>query len=89
MKTLLLTLVVVTIVCLDLGDSLICNVDYKKHETCPPERNLCYKITSFLGWCPKGEQLIKMGCAATCPRRLGVKITCCSTDNCNQHRPRC
>uniref|UniRef100_R4G2F2 3FTx-Cac-16 n=1 Tax=Cacophis squamulosus TaxID=505434 RepID=R4G2F2_9SAUR len=85
MKTLLLTLVVVTIVCLDLGDSLICYVGYNAPRTCPNGQKLCYKITSCVGVCPKRDQPIEMGCAATCPiRNRGVKVICCSTDRCNK-----
>nr|ABX58167.1 putative long neurotoxin [Austrelaps labialis] len=85
MKTLLLTLVVVTIVCLDLGNSFSC---YKtpgvKSEPCAPGENLCYTKTWCDAFCGDRGKRVEMGCAATCPTvKPGVDITCCSTDNCN------
>uniref|UniRef100_R4G7H1 3FTx-Ech-35 n=1 Tax=Echiopsis curta TaxID=529692 RepID=R4G7H1_9SAUR len=92
MKTLLLTLVVVTIVCLDLGNSMSC---YKtpgvKSEPCPPGQNLCYTKTWCDAWCTSRGKVVELGCAATCPIPKSYEdIKCCSTDNCNTFplRPR-
>nr|A8S6A8.1 RecName: Full=Long neurotoxin 1; Short=LNTX-1; Flags: Precursor [Austrelaps superbus]ABW24175.1 LNTX-1 precursor [Austrelaps superbus] len=87
MKTLLLTLVVVTIVCLDVGNSFSC---YKtpdvKSEPCAPGENLCYTKTWCDRFCSIRGKVIELGCAATCPPAEPRKdITCCSTDNCNPH----
>nr|QSI83943.1 three-finger toxin [Calliophis bivirgatus]QSI83944.1 three-finger toxin [Calliophis bivirgatus] len=78
MKTLLLTLVVVTILCLDLGYTLECyDTPFKWHTmTCPKGQNLCF---SYFTW--KG--ILVRGCAATCP--VGYSNThCCDTDRCNE-----
>nr|A8S6B0.1 RecName: Full=Alpha-elapitoxin-As2a; Short=Alpha-EPTX-As2a; AltName: Full=Long neurotoxin 2; Short=LNTX-2; Flags: Precursor [Austrelaps superbus]ABW24176.1 LNTX-2 precursor [Austrelaps superbus] len=84
MKTLLLTLVVVTIVCLDLGDGLICYVDSKTSRTCPPGENVCFTETWCDARCSLLGKRVDLGCAATCPTaKPGVDITCCSTDKCN------
>uniref|UniRef100_R4G2Q9 3FTx-Bra-6 n=1 Tax=Brachyurophis roperi TaxID=1295043 RepID=R4G2Q9_9SAUR len=84
MKTLLLTLVVVTIVCLDLGDSLICFEGYKAPKTCPPGQNLCYTKTLCGFRCASRGPRVELGCAATCPiPKPREEVTCCSTDNCN------
>nr|F8J2E1.1 RecName: Full=Long neurotoxin 73; Short=LNTX-73; Flags: Precursor [Drysdalia coronoides]ACR78481.1 putative long chain neurotoxin 73 [Drysdalia coronoides] len=92
MKTLLLTLVVVTIVCLDLGDSLICYQAYNTPQTCAPGENLCYTKTWCDYWCHVKGKRIDLGCAATCPTaKPGEDVTCCSRDKCNPHplqRPR-
>uniref|UniRef100_R4G352 3FTx-Ver-10 n=1 Tax=Vermicella annulata TaxID=1295044 RepID=R4G352_9SAUR len=86
MKTLLLTLVVVTIVCLDFGDSLVCYLGYNTPRTCPPGQNLCYTKTWCDGHCGSRGKRIVLGCAATCPIvKPGVDISCCSTDKCNPH----
>uniref|UniRef100_A0A194ARB6 Three-finger toxin 6 n=1 Tax=Micrurus tener TaxID=1114301 RepID=A0A194ARB6_9SAUR len=86
MKTLLLTLVVVTIVCLDLGHTRICLTDYsifyETTETCPEGQNICIKKfpkgIPFLPW-------IIRGCAATCPKRdRHTYIECCAADKCNR-----
>uniref|UniRef100_R4G2H8 3FTx-Hem-6 n=1 Tax=Hemiaspis signata TaxID=355698 RepID=R4G2H8_9SAUR len=87
MKTLLLTLVVVTIVCLDLGNSFSC---YKtpdvKSEACAAGENQCYTKTWCGSMCSIRGSLIELGCAATCPTaKPGVTVKCCSTDNCNPH----
>nr|Q2VBN2.1 RecName: Full=Weak neurotoxin WNTX34; Flags: Precursor [Ophiophagus hannah]ABB83637.1 weak neurotoxin precursor [Ophiophagus hannah] len=85
MKTLLLTLVVVTIVCLDLGYSLTClncpEQYCKRIHTCRNGENVCFK--RFY----EGKLLCKQfrrGCAATCPEAKSREIVqCCSTDECN------
>nr|B2BRQ6.1 RecName: Full=Alpha-elapitoxin-Al2a; Short=Alpha-EPTX-Al2a; AltName: Full=Putative long neurotoxin; Flags: Precursor [Austrelaps labialis]ABX58152.1 putative long neurotoxin [Austrelaps labialis] len=85
MKTLLLTLVVVTIVCLDLGDSLRCYMGPKTPRTCPPGENLCFTKTWCDPRCSLLGKLVKLGCAATCPIPKSYEdVTCCSTDNCNR-----
>nr|QSI83973.1 three-finger toxin [Calliophis bivirgatus] len=76
MKTLLLTLVVVTIVCLDLGYTLQC---YKGNNpkilvTCEKGQNECY-IRTF----PRPPVMVR-GCTSHCLARF----TCCSTDKCNK-----
>nr|QSI83968.1 three-finger toxin [Calliophis bivirgatus] len=75
MKTLLLTLVVVTIVCLDLGYTLQCyqGTDLKTVVTCPNQHQQCFKLTSTFP--PKTMR----GCGFLCLSRA----TCCSTDLCN------
>uniref|UniRef100_R4G2W0 3FTx-Fur-46 n=1 Tax=Furina ornata TaxID=529697 RepID=R4G2W0_9SAUR len=85
MKTLLLTLVVVTIVCLDLGYTRTCWLTPEvKPQTCPPGQDQCFKKTWCDAWCPIRGERVELGCAATCPTvKPGVKIVCCSTDNCN------
>nr|ACR78487.1 putative long chain neurotoxin 29b [Drysdalia coronoides] len=92
MKTLLLTLVVVTIVCLDLGDSLICYLGYNNPQTCAPGQNLCYTKKWCDAFCLQRGKVIQLGCAATCPTaKPGEDVTCCSRDKCNPHplqRPR-
>uniref|UniRef100_R4FIY3 3FTx-Sut-134 n=1 Tax=Suta fasciata TaxID=529716 RepID=R4FIY3_9SAUR len=86
MKTLLLTLVVVTIVCLDLGDSLICYLGPNNPQTCPPGEKLCFTKAWCDAWCGIRGKRMEFGCAATCPTgKPGVDITCCSTDKCNPH----
>ncbi|ETE58964.1 hypothetical protein L345_15308 [Ophiophagus hannah] len=86
MKTLLLTLVVVTIVCLDLGHTRICLTDYSKVsetiEICPDGQNFCFKKfpkgIPFLPW-------VNRGCAATCPKpEPKVYVDCCARDKCNR-----
>uniref|UniRef100_R4FI75 3FTx-Aca-53 n=1 Tax=Acanthophis wellsi TaxID=239747 RepID=R4FI75_9SAUR len=87
MKTLLLTLVVVTIVCLDLGYTKTCfKTPYVKSEPCPPGQDLCYTKTWCDAFCSIRGKVIELGCAATCPPAEPKKdIKCCSTDNCNTH----
>uniref|UniRef100_R4FJG1 3FTx-Bra-38 n=1 Tax=Brachyurophis roperi TaxID=1295043 RepID=R4FJG1_9SAUR len=82
MKTLLLTLVVVTIVCLDLGYTRICfNQQSWRPETtttCPDGENTCYKkvfMTPF-------RIPIERGCG--CPKeRRSFRLMCCQKDKCN------
>uniref|UniRef100_A0A0F7Z3S7 Three-finger toxin 11a n=1 Tax=Micrurus fulvius TaxID=8637 RepID=A0A0F7Z3S7_MICFL len=87
MKTLLLTLVVVTIVCLDLGNTantLMCdnsNVQsIRTPKRCLKNQKLCYKITFFTpgyGWTQK------KGCIHRCPESTpDKKVQCCATNNC-------
>nr|AKN63199.1 three-finger toxin precursor D.L [Micrurus diastema] len=83
MKTLLLTLVVVTIVCLDLGYTRKCYEGKvaRKSVTCPKGENLCFTIFSFQF---HPARAIEFGCAASCPKvGLGPHVTCCSANNCN------
>uniref|UniRef100_R4FIT5 3FTx-Pse-89 n=1 Tax=Pseudonaja modesta TaxID=340912 RepID=R4FIT5_9SAUR len=89
MKTLLLTLVVVTIVCLDLGYTRTC---YKtpapvRPGPCPPGQEICYTKTWCDEWCGIRGKVIELGCAATCPtpEKTSIQVTCCSTDRCNPH----
>uniref|UniRef100_R4G2M2 3FTx-Ver-100 n=1 Tax=Vermicella annulata TaxID=1295044 RepID=R4G2M2_9SAUR len=81
MKTLLLTLVVVTIVCLDLGYTLKC---YKSHavggyEVCKEHETKCigYNICAF-----RNHAIVVRGCGTSCPE--GNRPVCCSTDMCNK-----
>nr|Q53B57.1 RecName: Full=Long neurotoxin OH-56; Flags: Precursor [Ophiophagus hannah]AAT97251.1 long chain neurotoxin precursor [Ophiophagus hannah] len=85
MKTLLLTLVVVTIMCLDLGYTTKCYVTPDvTSQTCPDGQNICYTETWCDAWCGSRGKRVNLGCAATCPKvNPGVDIICCSTDNCN------
>nr|AKN63196.1 three-finger toxin precursor D.I [Micrurus diastema] len=83
MKTLLLTLVVVTIMCLDFGYTLIClthkSAVFETTETCLPGlHKVCYKRWHI------GHPGVA-GCAVTCPRRYLIEIVeCCATDKCNR-----
>ncbi|XP_032078233.1 weak neurotoxin 5-like, partial [Thamnophis elegans] len=85
MKTLLLALLVVTVVCLDFGDTLIC---YKCKEglciterKCSNKQNLCFKRRKLFS--PFGLRT-RRGCAATCPtRKRNNAIECCSENRCN------
>uniref|UniRef100_A0A8C6XG05 Uncharacterized protein n=2 Tax=Naja naja TaxID=35670 RepID=A0A8C6XG05_NAJNA len=81
MKTLLLTLVVVTIVCLDLGSTLKCNkLIPLAYKTCPAGKNLCYKMYMV----SNKTVPVKRGCIDVCPKNsLLVKYECCNTDRCN------
>nr|QSI83960.1 three-finger toxin [Calliophis bivirgatus] len=76
MKTLLLTLVVVTIMCLDLGYTLKCYEGRVTSAivTCEKGMNICAKIIG-------NSVFYTRKCAATCPDRKYVD--CCSTDLCN------
>nr|ABX58165.1 truncated putative long neurotoxin [Austrelaps labialis] len=57
MKTLLLTLVVVTIVCLDLGNSFSCyKTPHVKSEPCAPGQNLCYTRLGVIVFVPSEER---------------------------------
>nr|F5CPE2.1 RecName: Full=Three-finger toxin MALT0063C; Short=3FTx MALT0063C; Flags: Precursor [Micrurus altirostris]AED89569.1 putative three finger toxin precursor [Micrurus altirostris] len=80
MRTLLLTLVVVTIVCLDLGNSLICYVsEYGAKMTCPEGKTLCEKYAVPL---MQGHFYFAWRCTSTC--KAGAYNICCSTDLCNK-----
>nr|F5CPE3.1 RecName: Full=Three-finger toxin MALT0065C; Short=3FTx MALT0065C; Flags: Precursor [Micrurus altirostris]AED89570.1 putative three finger toxin precursor [Micrurus altirostris] len=74
MKTLLLTLVVVTILCLDFGHTVTCHKTDVFTKTCISP--ICYeKITSAF--------IIERGCG--CPETSRkVKVRCCMTDKCNR-----
>nr|P82662.2 RecName: Full=Alpha-elapitoxin-Oh2b; Short=Alpha-EPTX-Oh2b; AltName: Full=Alpha-neurotoxin; AltName: Full=LNTX3; AltName: Full=Long neurotoxin OH-6A/OH-6B; AltName: Full=OH-3; Flags: Precursor [Ophiophagus hannah]AAT97248.1 long chain neurotoxin precursor [Ophiophagus hannah]ABB83622.1 long chain neurotoxin precursor [Ophiophagus hannah] len=86
MKTLLLTLVVMTIVCLDLGYTLICFISSHDSVTCAPGENVCFLKSWCDAWCGSRGKKLSFGCAATCPKvNPGIDIECCSTDNCNPH----
>nr|P0C554.1 RecName: Full=Neurotoxin 3FTx-RK; Flags: Precursor [Bungarus fasciatus] len=86
MKTLLLTLVVVTIVCLELGYTRKCLTKYSQDnessKTCPSGQKLCFKK-----W-ETGKLLgtkVKRGCVATCPQpKKEWIIQCCAKDKCNK-----
>uniref|UniRef100_R4G305 3FTx-Hop-14 n=1 Tax=Hoplocephalus bungaroides TaxID=83403 RepID=R4G305_9SAUR len=80
MKTLLLTLVVVTIVCLDLGYTMTCcnqqSSQPKTTKTCA--ESSCYKKT----WRDHRGTIIERGCG--CPHvKPGIQLVCCKTDECN------
>nr|QSI83957.1 three-finger toxin [Calliophis bivirgatus] len=80
MKPLLLTLVVVAIVCLDLGYTLKC---YSTPisvitETCPKGMNLCYGKFHF----GKFKIFRTRGCTDKCPPGPGT--ICCDTNKCNK-----
>nr|AKN63192.1 three-finger toxin precursor L.C [Micrurus laticollaris] len=79
MKTLLLTLVVVTIVCLDLGNSLICYSSKSDTMTCPEGQNKCEKYAVPL---MQGRWFYSYECTSACHR--GPYNVCCSTDLCNK-----
>nr|P60616.1 RecName: Full=Alpha-bungarotoxin isoform V31; Short=Alpha-BTX V31; Short=Alpha-Bgt(V31); Short=BGTX V31; AltName: Full=Long neurotoxin 1; Flags: Precursor [Bungarus multicinctus]CAB51841.1 alpha-bungarotoxin (V31) [Bungarus multicinctus]CAB51843.1 alpha-bungarotoxin (V31) [Bungarus multicinctus] len=89
MKTLLLTLVVVTIVCLDLGYTIVCHTTATSPisaVTCPPGENLCYRKMWCDVFCSSRGKVVELGCAATCPSKKPYEeVTCCSTDKCNPH----
>nr|QSI83949.1 three-finger toxin [Calliophis bivirgatus] len=80
MKTLLLTLVVVTILCLDLGYTLICyNTPLKDiSKTCAEGENLCYYGRKDAIW----NMYYIRGCTDKCPKGKAVK--CCETNKCNK-----
>nr|Q2VBN0.1 RecName: Full=Muscarinic toxin 38; Short=MTX38; Flags: Precursor [Ophiophagus hannah]ABB83639.1 muscarinic toxin precursor [Ophiophagus hannah] len=85
MKTLLLTLVVVTIVCLDLGYTMTCYTQYSLSppttKTCPDGQNLCYK--RWFAFIPHGNKFFR-GCAAACPKAEHNEVVrCCARDKCN------
>nr|QSI83954.1 three-finger toxin [Calliophis bivirgatus] len=81
MKTLLLTLVVVTIICLDIGDTLVCHKGLFLRETmtCPEGENLCYTKTVPT---PTHHYVIFGGCIDSCPKSWDY--VCCRTDKCNR-----
>nr|AKN63203.1 three-finger toxin precursor D.Q [Micrurus diastema] len=84
MKTLLLTLVVVTIVCLDLGYTLKCclspSLICKTFKTCPDGQ--CIKRwnnTDIFAFKATRE------CAASCPVAKSYEtVKCCAKDFCNK-----
>nr|F5CPE6.1 RecName: Full=Three-finger toxin MALT0070C; Short=3FTx MALT0070C; Flags: Precursor [Micrurus altirostris]AED89573.1 putative three finger toxin precursor [Micrurus altirostris] len=78
MKTLLLTLVVVTIVCLDLGYTLKCYVGRKPYKliTCPEGSKKCATVPLPTRPLP----IFSKGCYTSCPSQY---VKCCSTDLCN------
>uniref|UniRef100_R4G2M0 3FTx-Ver-128 n=1 Tax=Vermicella annulata TaxID=1295044 RepID=R4G2M0_9SAUR len=78
MKTLLLTLVVVTIVCLDLGYTLRCKKTYEDSVVCKEHETICYRYPTYIF---KSKLIILKGCSASCPDKTSV--LCCSTDMCN------
>nr|QSI83953.1 three-finger toxin [Calliophis bivirgatus] len=81
MKTLLLTLVVVTIICLDIGDTLVCHkgIFLRETVTCPEGENLCYTRTVPT---PSHSYVIFGGCTDTCTLKH-IRV-CCRTDKCNR-----
>nr|ADF50021.1 non-conventional three finger toxin isoform 6 [Bungarus flaviceps] len=86
MKTLLLNLVGVTIVCLDLGYTLTCLICPEKYcqkvHTCRDGEKICFK--RFYEGKRFGKKFPR-GCAATCPEAKPHEIVeCCSTDKCNK-----
>nr|P0C552.1 RecName: Full=Neurotoxin 3FTx-LK; Flags: Precursor [Bungarus fasciatus] len=78
MKTLLLTLVVVTIVCLDLGYTLKCHTtQFRNIETCQKWETVCFQRAVK----PHPSSMIVLrGCTSSC----GKGETCCATDLCNR-----
>nr|ADF50015.1 short-chain three finger toxin isoform 7 [Bungarus flaviceps] len=86
MKTLLLTLVVVTIVCLDFGYTRKCLTKYSRDnessKTCPSGQNVCFKKWEMGN---SSEKNAKRGCIAACPKpKKNEMIQCCSKDKCNK-----
>uniref|UniRef100_R4G354 3FTx-Ver-124 n=1 Tax=Vermicella annulata TaxID=1295044 RepID=R4G354_9SAUR len=81
MKTLLLTMVVVTIVCLDLGYTLKCHKSHldKGYVVCKEHETICFEYRACIF---RNEVLYIRGCSASCPG--GYKHVCCSTDLCNK-----
>nr|A7X3R6.1 RecName: Full=Toxin 3FTx-Lei1; Flags: Precursor [Leioheterodon madagascariensis]ABU68476.1 3FTx-Lei1 [Leioheterodon madagascariensis] len=85
MKTLLLSLVVVTFVCLDLAHTRTCyscteNICLQ-HEQCQDGQDVCYKRwnTTYLILTD-----VVRGCAKTCPTPIEEEeVYCCLKDNCN------
>nr|WVG99529.1 short-chain [Pseudonaja textilis] len=78
MKTLLLTLVMVTIMCLDLGYTLTCNKSYYDTVVCKPHETICYR---YHVPATHGNVITVRGCSTSCPG--GNNPVCCSTDLCN------
>uniref|UniRef100_R4FKB1 3FTx-Pse-204 n=1 Tax=Pseudonaja modesta TaxID=340912 RepID=R4FKB1_9SAUR len=79
MKTLLLTLVVVTIMCLDLGYTLTCYKSFSDTVVCKPHETKCFQYS----FCPFRNRVIYVrGCSTSC--RGGNNAVCCSTDLCNK-----
>nr|ADF50024.1 muscarinic toxin-like protein [Bungarus flaviceps] len=97
MKTLLLTLVVVTIMSLDLGYTRMCNMCVRPYpfdsedRCCPEGQDSCYKsywVNEFgnkqIPYNKKYPVMLKRGCVTTCTGPKGLKILiCCPTRNCN------
>nr|Q2VBN4.1 RecName: Full=Beta-cardiotoxin CTX23; Flags: Precursor [Ophiophagus hannah]ABB83635.1 cardiotoxin precursor [Ophiophagus hannah] len=84
MKTLLLTLVVVTIVCLDLGYTRKClNTPLPLiYKTCPIGQDKCIKMT--IKKLPSKYDVIR-GCTDICPKSSAdVVVVCCDTNKCNK-----
>uniref|UniRef100_R4G2S3 3FTx-Cac-152 n=1 Tax=Cacophis squamulosus TaxID=505434 RepID=R4G2S3_9SAUR len=86
MKTLLLTLVVVTIVCLDLVYTrTCCNQQSSQPKTtidCPSGEDSCYKSSWRGQHGSYGGMRSERGCG--CPHvKKGITLTCCQTDECN------
>nr|QSI83921.1 three-finger toxin [Calliophis bivirgatus] len=73
MKTLLLTLVVVTIVCLDLGHTRDCYQGDKPKIVvrCKREEHLCFKTIL--------PDKVVRGCTSECP----PYTPCCAANRCN------
>uniref|UniRef100_R4FKC0 3FTx-Pse-273 n=1 Tax=Pseudonaja modesta TaxID=340912 RepID=R4FKC0_9SAUR len=78
MKTLLLTLVMVTIMCLDLGYTLTCYTSFHGTVVCQPHETKCYR---YIAPGTHGHALTIRGCDTYCPG--GMRPVCCSTDLCN------
>nr|AAF75223.1 alpha neurotoxin [Pseudonaja textilis] len=79
MKTLLLTLVMVTIMCLDLGYTLTCYKRYFDTVVCKPQETICYR---YIIPATHGNAITTRGCSTSCPS--GIRLVCCSTDLCNK-----
>nr|F8J2G5.1 RecName: Full=Short neurotoxin 342; Short=SNTX-342; Flags: Precursor [Drysdalia coronoides]ACR78505.1 putative short chain neurotoxin 342 [Drysdalia coronoides] len=77
MKTLLLTLVVLTIVCLDLGYTMTCyNQQLSQPQTTTTcAESFCYKKT----W---SGTIIERGCGCP-PMKPPIRLKCCRTEKCN------
>nr|AED89574.1 putative three finger toxin precursor [Micrurus altirostris] len=80
MKTLLLTLVVVTIVCLDFGHTMIC---YNQQSSQPPTTTTCSEGQCYKkSWRDLHGWRTDRGCG--CPKtNPGIKFNCCSCNRCN------
>nr|C6JUP3.1 RecName: Full=Three-finger toxin MicTx3; AltName: Full=MCOR0100C; AltName: Full=Three-finger toxin 3FTx-3; Flags: Precursor [Micrurus corallinus]ACS74997.1 3FTx precursor [Micrurus corallinus] len=81
MKTLLLTLVVVTIMCLDLGYTLVCYTNVLEPpgtlETCPDD------FTCVKKW-EGGGRRVTQYCSHACAIPASYEfVHCCQTDKCN------
>nr|ACR78502.1 putative short chain neurotoxin 45 [Drysdalia coronoides] len=80
MKTLLLTLVVLTIVCLDLGYTMTC---YNQQSSQPQTTTTCAESSCYKKtWRDHRGTIIERGCG--CPTvKPGIQRVCCATDKCN------
>nr|AEH05952.1 putative neurotoxin 513V5 [Drysdalia coronoides]AEH05953.1 putative neurotoxin 513V5 [Drysdalia coronoides] len=78
MKTLLLTLVVVAIMCLDVGYTLKCRKYLSGYVVCKENETICYRYTVSPF---RNRVIVLRGCSASCPG--GNNHVCCSTDMCN------